>query len=402
VGVAVTLNGQSAAQLTATGTSSPFTAASTAYQVFAVGVPAAGSQGSFTLSLQPAAGAPVLNLARAVSDPTSGFFAYSFDTSTVGAETYTLSLADFGYPSAFDTLEMGVVQAGVQLDKSSFLKLQNGTPSATESITPAAGPVTLVAFAKPTAAATANGTGGLFGVDLTANGAGAPAFETSQGVGQLFSVQKASVTSGGNYQVVIKDLGFPANFANLAVIVTRGTARIGSIFGGGTLPFSAVGGDYLVNFVAQPAPTTPSTPDQAGTYSMVVQQAPPAATITLQADPTTVSSGGTVTLKWSSANTSSCTASSMPAGVWSGTVKTTDTATTPALTASTTFTLTCVGADGTNPSASQTVTVSASGGGSNSGSGGGGGSIQTDLLAALVGVLSLRLLNGRRDLRSEQ
>jgi hypothetical protein len=135
---------------------------------------------------------------------------------------------------------------------------------------------------------------------------------------------------------------------------------------------------------------------------MVVQQAPPAATITLQADPTTVSSGGTVTLKWSSANTSSCTASSMPAGVWSGTVKTTDTATTPALTASTTFTLTCVGADGTNPSASQTVTVSASGGGSNSGSGGGGGSIQTDLLAALVGVLSLRLLNGRRDLRSEQ
>lgn len=76
---AVTLNGQSVAQLTATGTSSQFTATAVPYQVFALGLPASGSQGSYTLSVQPVAGTPVLNIARAVSDPTTGVYAYSFD-----------------------------------------------------------------------------------------------------------------------------------------------------------------------------------------------------------------------------------------------------------------------------------------------------------------------------------
>jgi hypothetical protein len=401
VGVVVTLNGQALAQLTATGTSSPFTAGATTYEVFTVGVANSSSQGSYTLSLQPATGAPivpVLNLARAVSDPASGFFAYSFDT-TVVSEIYTLSLADFSYPNAFNTLEMGVVQAGVQLDKGSYLKTQGG-PSASEQISPAAGPLTLIVFAQPAAATSANGSGGLFGIDLTANGAGAPAFETSQGVGQLFSVQKASISSGGKYQVLVKDLGFPANFANLAVVVTRGTSKIGSIFGGGTLPFDAVGGDYLINFVAQPQPASQATPDQAGTYAMVVQVAPPAPTLTLQADPTTVASGGTSTLKWSSTNTTSCTGSSSPSGAWSGSVKTSDTTTTPALTATTTFTLTCTGTDGSTQTATQTVTVSSGSNGNNGGGGGGGGSIQADLLAALLGVLTMRLVGGRRATRS--
>jgi hypothetical protein len=398
VGVVVARDGKAVAQLSSSA-SSQFTAASATYDVYSVGVAGGSSQGSYTLNLQPASGAPVLNLARAVSDPASGVFAYSFDASVV-AETYTLSLADFGYPAAFATINMAVVQAGVLLDKDPHLQLASGTPSVTEQLTPAAGPLTLIAFAKPPAAspASTSGSGGLFGVDLTANGAGAPAFATSQGVGQLFSVKKASVTSGGRYQVVVKDLGFPATFANLAVIVTRGTAKIGSIFGSGTLPFDAVGGDYLINFVAQPQPAATATPDLAGTYSMVVGVAPPGPTVTLQANPMSVTSGGTVTLNWSSTNTSSCTASSSPSGAWSGTVKTSDTTTTPALTATTTFTLMCTGTDGSTQTATQKVTVNPANGG-NSGGGGGGGSIQTDLLAALLGVLTVRLVSRRRDVR---
>jgi hypothetical protein len=185
----------------------------------------------------------------------------------------------------------------------------------------------------------------------------------------------------------VTDLGFPANFANLAVIVTRGTSKIGSIFGGGTLQFNATGGDYLINFVAQPGTGTYA----AGTYSIVVEQSPPAATVTLQASPASVSSGGTATLTWSSANTSSCTASSSPAGAWSGTVATSGTATSVALTATTTFTLTCVGTDGTSPSQTATVTVtSATSSGHN-----GGGAIGADLIVLLAGALGLRLA-GRR------
>jgi hypothetical protein len=173
------------------------------------------------------------------------------------------------------------------------------------------------------------------------------------------------------------------------VIVTRGTSRIGSIFGGGTLPFAAIGGDYLINFVAQPGDST----DKAGTYAMTVGLAPPAATLTLQASATSIDSGGTVTLTWSSQNTSSCAATSTPAGVWSGNKAVSGSTTSPGLTAATTFTLTCAGADGTNPSKSVTVNINsapASGGG-----GGGGGAIRPDLLVVLFGLLLLRIFGGR-------
>ena len=346
-GAVVTLNGQSVAQLAATGTSSAFSASAVKYQVFAVGLPASGGQGSYTLSVQPVNGTPVLNVARAVSDPTSGIFAYSFDTN-VSAGTYSLDLADFGYPASFASLQAATVQAGALLPGTS-----NGSNTTSLSgvgslsITPVAGPASVLVFAKPAPAASAGASAaGLFGIDLTESGAGAPAFQTSQGVGQVFSVQTATVTQGGSYQAVVKDLGFPANFANLAVIVTRGTSSIGSIFGGGTLTFNATGGDYLINFVAQPNATA-----LAGTYSILVEQAPAPASATLQVSPTSVSSGGTVTLTWSSSNTSSCTASSSPAGAWSGSVAASGgTATSAALTATTTFTLTCVGTDGTSPS----------------------------------------------------
>jgi len=218
---AVTLNGQSVAQLTSTGTSSPFTATAVPYQVFALGLPASGGQGSYTLSVQPVGGTPVLNIARAVSDPTSGIFAYSFDT-TATAQAYTLDLADFGYPASLTSIQAAAVQAGALVSgTSNGATATSLSASGSLAINPVAGPISLLVFAQPAPAASSGAsTGGLFGIDITETGAGAPAFQTSQGVGQLFSVQTATVTTGGSYQVVVADLGFPANFANLAVIVT--------------------------------------------------------------------------------------------------------------------------------------------------------------------------------------
>jgi hypothetical protein len=377
---AVTVNGQSASQLTASSTGFPFIVPSsstgaTTYQVFALGIPAAGGQGSYSVMLLPASGAPVISVTRAVSDPTSPITAYSYDATNIQAETYALNLADFGYPASFTTITAATVQGGVVLGSPL-------TSAGTTNVSPAAGTVSLVVFAQAAAPATGTTTtGGLFGIDLEANGAGTPAFQTSQGVGQLFSVQTVTVTTGGKYQVAVTDLAFPASFANLSVIVTQGITKVGSIFSGGTLPFTATSGDYLINFIA-----TPNSTAEAGTYSLVVGAAPPAASVTLQASPTSVASGGTTTLTWSSQNTTSCTASSSPGGVWSGTVAATGSATSAALTATTVFTLTCAGSDGTTPSQSVTITVNPSTSSHN-----GGGAIGTDLLLALLGVLALRL-----------
>ena len=71
---------------------------------------------------------------------------------------------------------------------------------------------------------------------------------------------------------------------------------------------------------------------------------PPNPTLNLIASPTSVASGSSATLVWSSSNATSCTAS----GGWSGSKTTSGSASTGAVTsATTTFTLTCSGASGT-------------------------------------------------------
>jgi hypothetical protein len=376
LGAAVTFNGQLVSTQSASGTAVPFIVPATAtYQVFAYGIPASNGQGSYGVGLQPPSGAPIISVARGVSDPASSIVAYSYDTSIVTAETYEFNLADFGYPASLTTVSAVAAQNGVVL----------GTPltsAGQTNITPAVGPMSMVVFAQPAATPSSTGVpGGLFGIDIEASGAAAPVFQASQGVGNLFSVQTATVTMGGYYQVAVTDLKFPLAFANLSVIVTQGITKVGSNFGG-TLSFNATAGDYLINLVTTPDPTA-----GAGTYSLVVGTAPAAASVSLQPSATSVTSGGTVTLSWQSTGTTSCSASSSPGGVWSGSIGLTGTFTTPALSSTTTFTVTCVGSDGSTPSASTTITVSSG----SSGGGHHGGAIDISLVALLLGALVLRL-----------
>jgi len=80
--------------------------------------------------------------------------------------------------------------------------------------------------------------------------------------------------------------------------------------------------------------------------------APPPPTIAISANPTNVSTNGTTTLSWSSANATSCTAS----GDWSSSKGTTGSQTTSTLTVDSSFNLSCSGAGGTvNESVNVTV-----------------------------------------------
>lgn len=77
----------------------------------------------------------------------------------------------------------------------------------------------------------------------------------------------------------------------------------------------------------------------------------PAAALTLTASPSSVASGGTSTLTWSSTNTTSCTAT----GAWSGAKATSGSFSTPAITAASNYVLTCTGVGG---SVSRTASIS--------------------------------------------
>jgi hypothetical protein len=357
----VVANAEVVTSLTAAGSSAPFTSIAATYVLYVSG--STGSAGSFSATLAPASGPPALSVARALSVSGGPSTPYSFDSPAVAtAGTCEFDLADFAAPVKFASMSAVAVQNGVIL----------GTPltvSGSQNLTVAAGPVSFLVFAQP-------GTGGgLFGIDLTTAGGTAPLFQTTQGVGQLFSKRQVVITSAGDYALTVSDVGFPTPLASFAVYLTQGIDRVGSVFGGGPLQFTATAGTYFVNFIAQP-----SGLDNAGTYAVGIVAAP---STSLTSDVTTVVSGGSVKLTWTSQNATACVAS----GGWSGDQKLNDSVTINSLTATTTFTLTC-SAGGVSDAKSVYVTVTDPPAASSKG---GGGGLSGDLLLLLGSVLLLQV-----------
>jgi hypothetical protein len=123
------------------------------------------------------------------------------------------------------------------------------------------------------------------------------------------------------------------------------------------LPPTVATADFTLGVEGTPGSkvTSPGSTQTLGSIGLC-NPAPvvPVPTVTLSALPTTVTSGATSVLTWTTKNATSCTAS----GSWSGTELTAGSYTTPALKTTSTYTLGCTGAGGTS-SASATVTVSA-------------------------------------------
>ena len=371
VGVLVSSDGQAAASASAPGTQS-FSAAAGTYQIFAVATAGASGSGSYAVQIQPqGGGTTAFSVARAVSAPGAALSGYSYDTSIAAAGSYTVNLVDFQSPRPLGSGKLAAVQGGALL----------GTPiSAAGSfdINAVAGPLSLLVFAG------GSGSGGsLLDVNVT-DSSSRLVFDQPQGVGVAFAARPLAITAAGRYTVTTADLAFPSSFQDLAVIVTRGGTVIGSIFAGGTIPpFQAAAGNYFVNFLA-----TPSATDHTGTYALNAAAAPPVPTVTLTANPTHVTTGGTVTLTWTSTNATSCTGSGGSwTGHWTGAQAASGNTTSPPVSTSTTFTLTCDGPGGT---AAQSVTVNV-----DPPSSGGGGVLDFELIALLSVLLLLRTRGAR-------
>lgn len=337
-----------------------FNAAGGAAELFLLTTPAAVT-GSGTYGVDITSGAATgYSAARTVNVAGASMPGFTFAADVPTALGYRLTLTDFDFPTPFDSVTAHVLQGGASL----------GTIAADADldVDPAVGRIFVTVITDPRSG-TSNS---LFALQLGPAG-GAPLIDVTQGVGGLFDVRTVDVAQSGSYDATLADLGFPSIFTNLAVAVTRGSNRVGSIFGGGSFSFSATPGRYYLNFLAEPAAQA-----RAGTYGLSVSPTPPAPTVTLTAGTASVANGGTTTLTWSSTGATSCTAS----GAWSGNKATSGTETTAALTSSSTFTLTCTGPGG-NANQSTTVSISAPA----PGGGGGGGSL--GLITLLVTLASV-------------
>lgn len=342
------------------------------HQVFAYAAAdgTAGAGGYYT-EVRPSGGAPKLASAQMVATSTGGPFVYTFlPKSALAAGAYRVRLADFEFP-AFANARLALVQDGTVLGSTAANAA--GPVWTLDVPSVAAGKPTLIAVVRPGPATPVRG---LFGIDVAAAGGGSAVFEVTQGVGALFSSRRLPIVEPGRHDARIVDLEFPAQFADLAAVLTRGTQKLSTfVVSGGQaeFAFNATPGDYFINFIAEP---NQNQTEQAGTYAIAVMQSPPLPAITLSANPTRVRSGSTTSLTWSTQNATSCTAE----GAWIGTRNLSGTETSTTLTASSTFTLRCRGA-GADSDQTQSVTVEIETAAAEDG--GGGGALGVPLLFVL-------------------
>ncbi len=348
----------------------PASTAATALKVWTYASPGSGA-GTYELSL--VAGSSSL-LLSAFGVDSGAEQAFAFTTPALTAGAYQAVIKDSEFPAILQSLKYAVAQNGVILQQS--------LTAAPLDFTAAAGPVVVLAAAQPPASGN-----GLF--DVTVNTTATPAqivFDKTQGVSPagLFDSQEINLGASGGFDVTLTDLNFPAQFQDLALVVSRGGAILGKIFGGGTFSIAATPGIYQLTFIA-----TPAVQQHYGLYGIKVVASAP--TLTLAATPATLVAGESTTLNWTTTDADACTASG---GNWTGSKSVNSGSEVVKVDATTTFTLTCTGSGG---SSTKTVNVTATP--KPASSGGGGGSMDQNLLILLAAVLMLRLLARRSTAR---
>ena len=330
-------------------------------QVFVLASPNASvGEGSYAVVASQASSI-LLDVAVPVADATH--LGYVFSTVLTAAGAYVLNVNDFKLPTPLTEFNAVAEQAGTAL--------VSGT-GATQIAAASNGTLNMVVF---TAVPAANASG-LFGVQLTEANSPSVVYEITQGVGAAFRSQTVDIiSSGGSYVAQLTDLGFPVDLSQVWLIGTRGQSVVTQIIGGGKVVFGVpMSGTYVINILAQVAPSS-----HYGLYGWSLDVAPPAPTVTLTSSTSAVNSGDSVTLSWSSTDANSCSAT----GDWSGTLATSGTQKTSALTANSTFFLTCTGDGGTSDAVSVQVSLIPPQGGS----GGGGDLAATDILALALAAL---------------
>jgi hypothetical protein len=163
--------------------------------------------------------------------------------------------------------------------------------------------------------------------------------------------------------------------AQIYSVLQQSTAPMGALPTAGNPNFDSGYGFVLANLAAQKIPA-------------IIPAAP-----TLSLATTSIATGSSTTLTWSSANTTGCTAS----GAWTGAMKSNGSLTVNPTTVGTdTYTLFCSNVAGDSQPASVTLTVTAAAPPPSSG-GGGGGSLE---FATLLGLLGIWMTATARAMRS--
>ena len=293
---------------------------------------------------------------------------YFFAATLPAAGNYVLNLNDLNFPQSFKTLSVAVTQGGVTI----------GTLSAAGTLTinnAAAGAIQINVIAQPNAAGQ-----GLFGLTLAASNSTTKLLSVTQGVGGTFVSIPVTVGTAGSYALNVSDMLAPQRLGQMLVAVTRDTQFIAEVIGTTSVNVNATPGNYVLNVIAN-TDTVANAP--FGMYGIAFGEAP---AVSLTPSATSVTSGGSIFMNWTSTDATSCVASD----AWSGTKATSGNETIGPLTADTKFTLSCTGVTGsTSKSVTVQLTIAPT---PTSSSKGGGGAMQDWMLGMMLLLAGMRAL----------
>jgi hypothetical protein len=337
---------------------------------------AGGATGTFSADVS-GGGVDLYTTAQGVGQSGTSY-AYAYVSPPLAQGAYQANAADLQFPSQLTGLAFAVAQNGGILQQSTLQSPLAGSLN----FNAMAGNVVLLVSAQAPGGAGVSGNG-LFDVNVQTTGASAQlVFDKVQSVSAtaaLFDSRTINLGVSASFDVSLTDLGFPASFTNLSLVVSQGSEILGKIYGGGMFSFPGTPGSYQLTFVA-----TPGAMQQFGLYGVSIVYTPPVVTLTSSASSAAMNS--LVTLSWTAANATSCSAMG---GNWSGDKAASSGSEAVVLGATTTYTLTCTGTGGMT---AQSVSVTATAAASSSH----GGAIDIELLiglGALLGFRSVRNLN---------
>lgn len=160
------------------------------------------------------------------------------DFGVPAAGDYELEVVDFGFPSPLNSLTVLLLRGPV-LEQT---LAEAGTFAFTAG---AADAFTAVIVGDPDV------DGGLVGIALRDATTGEVLLERNLALGAAFASRSFTVTGSETHAATVDDLVFPARFADLRAVVTRGAEVIGAILGAGTFEFDATPGTYTLSVLAQ-------------------------------------------------------------------------------------------------------------------------------------------------------
>jgi hypothetical protein len=287
---------------------------------------------------------------------------------------YLFQIQDFDFPSSLASLRAVVIQKGTSLGM-----LSTNAPLETQL---AAAPVNVVVLANTSASTSLLG---LINISIDeAPPSTVHVFDFTQPVGDLINTRTVLISTAGDVDMSMRDLQFPAAFGDLALAVTRGSTMVGQVFGGSKFTFAATPGEYVLSFLARD-----STAVGYGLYGTKLEDAPLKPSVTFNASVTTIGSGGTTNVTWTSVGTTACLAS----GGWNGTQPVSGSVDRVGpFSTDTTLTLTCTGPGG---SASSSIKVVVAAQSNKEGSSSGAGALNLSWMLILALLCGIRVRNAR-------